>query len=459
MREAWYAHRTFAYYQPHAKQQQFHALGKTARERLFLAGNRTGKTYGGAIEVCMHLTGIYPEDWSGYRFDKPIMAWAIGVSNETVRSTLQQYYIGDPKVPTPGALAPGIIVSTTMRRGLADAVDTVRVRHSSGGQSILCFKSYQQGREALQGARVDLIHCDEEPPHGLYMELLMRLMSVDGVSDPGMMLITATPLLGMTQTILRFTHGDGVIEGVELNGRGFVQAGWNDNPYLRDAEKQQLRASMAPHELEAREKGIPSLGSGMVYPVAESAIVCEPFRIPDFWPRVYGLDFGWTAPTAALFGAHDRDNDVIYFYGEYALSELTPQQHSHNLLKLGADWIPGVFDPSGLQSNVKDGEKLAQVYHDVGLVHLTKADNAKEAGIAKTLTRMQNGQLKLFSSLTQTLKELRIYGRDENGLVRKGNDHLLDCMRYVVMSGLGVARSQSWAKSLGRLQRQAGGYL
>ena len=457
MNEAWYAHRTFVYYEPHAKQKQFHDLGKTARERLFLAGNRTGKTYGGAIEVCMHLTGVYPDDWNGYRFDKPIIAWAIGVSNETVRSTLQQYYIGDPKAQKLGGLTPSLILSTTMRRGLADAVDTVRIRHSSGGQSILCFKSYQQGREALQGARVDLIHCDEEPHHSLYMELLMRLMSVDGVSDPGMMMITATPLLGMTNTILRFTNEDDAREGEVLNGRGFIQAGWNDNPYLREEEKAQLRSSMAPHELEAREKGIPSLGSGMVYPVAESAITCAPFNIPDHWPRVYGLDFGWTAPTAALFGAHDRDNDVIYFYGEYALPELAPQQHSTNILKMGGDWIPGVFDPSGLQSSVKDGEKLAQVYHDAGLVHLTKADNSKEAGIAKTLTRMQNGQLKIFNSLSQTLRELRIYGRDENGIVRKGNDHLMDCMRYVVMSGLGVARTESWREYYPVARRQ--GYL
>lgn len=459
MKEAWIAHRTFAYYEPHPKQKQFHELGKTARERLFLAGNRTGKTYGGAIEVCMHLSGVYPEDWQGYRFNKPITAWAIGVSNETVRSTLQQYYIGDPKSHRLGGLAPAIITSMTMRRGLADAIDTVRIRHVSGGQSILCFKSYQQGREALQGARVDFIHCDEEPPHGLYMELLMRLMSVDGVSDPGLMMITATPLLGMTNTILRFTNEDDATEGVALNGRGFVQAGWNDNPYLAEVEKEQLRKSMAPHELEAREKGIPSLGSGMVYPVAESAIVCDPFRVPEYWPRVYGLDFGWTAPTAALFAAIDRDNDVIYFFAEYALTELTPQQHATNLLNLGADWIPGVFDPQGLQSSIKDGDKLAQVYHDVGLKHLYRADNAKEAGVAKALTRMQNGQLKIFSSLCQTLKEYRIYGRDENGLIRKGNDHLMDCLRYVVMSGLSLARTKEAPRPLYGRRSQGGGYL
>jgi hypothetical protein len=72
---------------------------------------------------------------------------------------------------------------------------------------------------------------------------------------------------------------------------------------------------------------------------------------------------------------------------------------------------------------------------------------------------MQNGQLKLFSSLSQSLKELRIYGRDENGIVRKGNDHLMDCLRYVVMSGLGVARPQRSPRPMVRMRSQGGGYL
>ena len=35
----------FLIYKPHDKQFLFHEAGKSAKERLFLAGNRTGKTY------------------------------------------------------------------------------------------------------------------------------------------------------------------------------------------------------------------------------------------------------------------------------------------------------------------------------------------------------------------------------------------------------------------------------
>jgi hypothetical protein len=122
---------------------------------------------------------------------------------------------------------------------------------------------------------------------------------------------------------------------------------------------------------------------------------------------------------------------------------------------MGADVIPGVYDPAGLQSGIRDGEKLAVVYQDVGLRLLSKADNAKEAGIARGLTRMQNGQLKIFRTLDKTLTELRMYARDEGGIVRKGNDHLMDCMRYVVMSGLGLARC---LRAEGEIVR-GGGYL
>ncbi len=52
----------FMYYEPHPKQLLFHKAGKEAKERLFLAGNRTGKTYCGSAEVCIHAAGNYPED-------------------------------------------------------------------------------------------------------------------------------------------------------------------------------------------------------------------------------------------------------------------------------------------------------------------------------------------------------------------------------------------------------------
>ena len=55
-----------------------------------------------------------------------------------------------------------------------------------------------------------------------------------------------------------------------------VFAGWQDVPHLSEEAKAGLAASYLPHERDARMKGIPSLGSGAIYPVPEEDVVCDP---------------------------------------------------------------------------------------------------------------------------------------------------------------------------------------
>ena len=61
-----------AAYRPYARQAEFHAAGATNRERLFMAGNQLGKTRAGGAEWAMHLTGRYPDWWTGKMFDRPV---------------------------------------------------------------------------------------------------------------------------------------------------------------------------------------------------------------------------------------------------------------------------------------------------------------------------------------------------------------------------------------------------
>src|SRR5271154_5033168 len=61
----------------YAKHLEFFEAGARKNERLFMAGNRVGKTEGvGAYESALHLTGRYPDWWKGRRFSKPTRAWA-----------------------------------------------------------------------------------------------------------------------------------------------------------------------------------------------------------------------------------------------------------------------------------------------------------------------------------------------------------------------------------------------
>ncbi len=72
------------------KHLEFFRLGKTKRERLFMAANRVGKTWGaGGYELVCHLTGNYPAWWEGRRINRPNYWWVAGDTRETTRNILQ----------------------------------------------------------------------------------------------------------------------------------------------------------------------------------------------------------------------------------------------------------------------------------------------------------------------------------------------------------------------------------
>jgi hypothetical protein len=81
---------------PFSPQAEFIKLGATKTERAFIANNQGGKSHVGAIELAAHLTGRYPKSWEGKRFERPIRAWAAGVSALAVRDIQQKKLFGQP---------------------------------------------------------------------------------------------------------------------------------------------------------------------------------------------------------------------------------------------------------------------------------------------------------------------------------------------------------------------------
>lgn len=189
------------------KHTAFFAAGSQHRERLMLAANRVGKTEGiGGYETTLHLTGDYPHWWRGRRFERPIHAWAAGATNETTRDIVQAKLLGGisweggKKGLLGVGLVPGdAIGSISWKQGVNDLVDTVEVKHKSGGASVLGIKSYQQGRKSFEGTEKDLIWLDEEPPLDVYTECFVRTMTTNGL-----MILTFTPLDGLSDVVMSF---------------------------------------------------------------------------------------------------------------------------------------------------------------------------------------------------------------------------------------------------------------
>lgn len=229
--------------------------------------------------------------------------------------------------------------------------------------------------------------------------------------------------------------------------RYLVTCGWAQVPHISEEAKAELRRSTLPHLRESREFGTPSLGAGAIYPIPINEIEVEPFAIPAFWPRAYALDVGWRF-TAAVWGAQNPDDGVTYLYAEHKRREAEPTTHAAAIRARG-DWIRGAIDPAARGRGQADGQKLYDMYANLGL-HIVPGVNAVEAGIYEVWLALSEGRLKMFRTLAQTKGEYRVYRRDEKGNIVKENDHLMDCVRMLKMTWSSVA-------SLPKVKRHASG--
>lgn len=214
-------------YEPYRKQRLFHELGRTHRIRGLFGGNQSGKSICGGAETAFHLTGLYPkpgqhfysetwpsgepnplagrdiwpDGWTGHRFDRPIRCWAAGLSGKATRDNVQTKLIGPPEDEAQwgtGFIPADCFNSSPVRdRGTANLLDTVAIKHASGGVSSLWFKTYEQGRNVWQGPTLDLLWFDEECPWDIWSEGQARTTAVRDAR----IVFTFTPLLGRSKVV------------------------------------------------------------------------------------------------------------------------------------------------------------------------------------------------------------------------------------------------------------------
>ncbi len=432
-------------FRPYPKQQEFFDLGAIVNERMFRAGNQLGKSEAGAVEFAYHLTGDYPDDWFGYRFDRPITAWACGITGVDVREVPQQKLFGkfgvESEFGTGFIPKRSIVDKPSMARGVTDAYDTVHVRYKSGGISTVSFKSYEQGREKFQGAPVDLIWLDEEPDMEIYLECIARTLSTNGI-----VFTTFTPLHGATPLYNYMTEPSG------FKTRREVVMTMYDIPGITKEEIDRRLEKFPAYQRQTRLMGVPMRGEGRVFVTPEEAIrENKIMTVPPTWSKLWGIDFGINQEHqfAAVLMAWDRDHDVIHILDAYKMPDATPLQHAVRMKHAGIN-VPVAWPHDGWARERGTGESLIKLYKAQGLKvcaeHATFEDGgySTEAGIAEMDERFKTGRLKVSSELSDWFGEYRDYHR-KDGLIVKTHDDLMSATRIVLM-----------AKRMGR-QVQLGG--
>lgn len=428
-------------YRPSKRQQEFHASGEAWNERLFMAGNQLGKTLGGGMEGTYHLTGLYPAWWQGLRYDKPVRMWAASISAEMTRDNPQRILLGEIENGFgTGTIPKKCIKKIRMSGRVQDGVNYVLVQHVTGGLSRLQFKSYDQGASKWQGPTLDLIWLDEEPPVKVYTEALTR---TNKGQRGHRVMMTFTPLLGMSDTVNRFLSSDPKVRGPRTH---ITRMGIADADHYSEADKQAIIMSYPSHEREARANGTPILGSGRVFITARENLIIAPFELPAHWPVIAGIDIGWDHPAAAVKLAHDRDNDVVYLVREWRKREAGLAEHASAVRSFGTG-IPVAWPQDALQHDKQSGHQYKVEMEREGLTmcgHYARypdqvqggtvkvGTNSVEAGVIDISQRCVQGRFKVFAGCEAFFEEYEMYHR-KDGVLVKINDDVLSAVRYALM--------------------------
>jgi len=425
-------------YQPYQWQRDFHNAGSDHTERMLMAANRVGKTLSAGAEVSCHLTGLYPDWWEGKRFEKPVLVWTGSPTNETSRDIVQKELLGGLGEDIGKGWVPKHLLigkPTTRQAGVKNVVESFQVRHVSGGVSNCMLKTYEQGWQKWQGTAPHVVWMDEEPDdYMIYSEAQTRT-----ITSKGIVMVTFTPLLGMTDLVQHFQEGG---PGIYLKG-----ATWHDAPHLNDDDKERLTASYRAHERDARTQGIPMMGEGAVFPISDDDLMVPSQQIPLHWAIIKGCDFGIDHPAAGVVLAWDRDNDVIYVVDCYKKKDETAPYHAAWLNK-SFKWAPVAWPHDGMNREKSGGKTLAQAYREHGANMLSKSAryNTKEPGQKKAkggpqpvepvvdeiLERMMTGRFKVFSTLPEWFEEKRSYHRKDGKIVARRDD-IMKATQYAVM--------------------------
>lgn len=424
-------------YQPYGWQREFHSAGTHNPERMLMAANRVGKTQCAAAEVAFHLTGDYPEWWEGKRFGAPTLVWTGSPTNETSRDIVQAELLGGLGEKLGTGWVPKRLIEgspQTRQAGVKNVVDTFMVRHKSGGLSTCNLKTYEQGWQKWQGTAPQVVWMDEEPDdYKIFSESQTRILTSKGI-----VLVTFTPLLGLTELVEHFRSGG---PGIYVRG-----ASWEDAPHLSKEDKDRLAQSYRQHERDARTKGIPMMGEGAVFPVSDDDIAIPAFEIPKHWARIKGCDFGIDHPAAGAELAWDRDQDVVYLIDCYRKANELPPYHAAWFNKSNPG-VPVAWPHDGMNREKTGGKVLADAYRDHQVNMLAKSaryarvpgeDQDKggpqpvEPIVDAMLERMATGRFKAFAHLSDFFEEKRSYHRKDGKIVAKRDD-ILKAAFYALM--------------------------
>ena len=411
----------------HKKQMAFHRCLK--RNRWVFGGNRTGKTECGAVETVWLARGNHP-----FRKNKKnVSCWVVSLSRQVQRDVAQTkilHYVDKRWIKE--------IVMLEGRKSSAEngIIDYILLDNVFGGVSKIAFKSCDQGREKFQGASLDFVWFDEEPPEDIFKECKMRVLD-----KKGEIFGTMTPLKGLTW----------VYDMIFLNKNNDPEVwhefiSWQDNPFLDAGEVATLMATLSAEELESRCNGKFLDNGGLVYgEFDESVHVIDPFPVPLEWQDNISIDPGLHNPLSAHWYAEDFDGN-IFVIAEHYEAKKSIEYHAEKIKEICAslNWhtgfggrIEALIDSASNQRTLASTKSVSELFFDLGIAVNQRVNKDLFAGInvVKSYLKSASGETRIFifKNCVNIIREIKGYFWGNGDAPIKRDDHAMDELRYYLM--------------------------
>ncbi len=410
----------------HTKQLEFHRCKK--RNRWIFGGNRSGKTECGAVEVIWLARGIHP-----YRENKKnVFGWVVSVSYEVQRDVAQSkilHYLN------PEWIDDIIMISGSKASPANGIIDTIIINNVFGGKSKIGFKSADQSREKFQGASLDFVWFDEEPPKEIYDECKMRVLD-----KKGDIFGTMTPLKGLS-----FVYEEIYLNKKSNNQVKYFTMEWADNPFLDPKEVEEMTKSLSDSALASRRYGRFRTNTGLVYEEFDESIhIIEPFDVPKDWYDKISIDPGLNNPLSAHFYCVDYD-DNIYVIAEHYQSGKDIDYHARAIKEIAKrlDWhynhsgkLEALIDSAANQRTLAYSKSVSELFYEKGIAVNTNVRKEKFAGIARVKEYFiaRPPRIFIFKNCVNMIRELKSYWWGKGDSPIKKDDHAMDELRYYIMS-------------------------
>ena len=438
------------YFRPFEHQRRFFATAGTSR-RGILAANRIGKTVSTCYETAMHLTGLYPEWWTGHKFDTAVTCMVAGEGWSQVALVLQNELLGTQDVKLTdnigtGAIPRSCIIRETMRSDGPNCIG-VEILHTSGSKSYLLFANYTQEVRQMQGFKLNLAVFDEQPPDDFFSEIVTRTATTQGI-----ILCSFTPLKGLNGLVSKFWNRE---EGYE-----FVRVAWTDvpeydpwgEPFLLAETRRQLERDYLPHEREARIAGKPVLGKGAVFQIRDWPVYKSgdyKFSEMPHLRRIIALDLGLVNDkTVISLMYHDPYEHTVWLHRQIVvqgIEEAVPTQYVSHLLRPEVFGTPIVLPPDASTQGryTMSSESIRELFerYELNVIQkpimnppdsMGRVTNHKSYGINQMRQMMEVGSFMINENCVDFLKEAQNYYVDQHGRFSDPDD-TIDSARYGLM--------------------------